>query len=177
MKKLFGIALSLFFFANALAQGKPREEDTKAIYKAAYLYSFTKLVDWPPSYKSGDFEIGVLLGEEQENLLEELRKKYGKKQVGNQNISISEYESADEVKERCNILFIGKGADASLGRLRSKGRSTLLVSEGRGGLSKGAVINFVIRENQLEYELSRNNAERYGLTIGTQLRELAYKVQ
>lgn len=179
MKKILGITfLSLFLaLGTSHAQTTARDKDTKAIYKAAYLFSFTKLVDWPSDYKEGDFTIGVLASRDVSNLHAELKDKYQGKRIGDQRISIRQYDSADEVDERCNILFVGKGSSAALRELKRKKRSTLLVSEESVGLQQGAVIGFVVKNNQLEYVVSRSNAKRYGLTIGNQLRELAYKVR
>lgn len=178
MKKFLTIAVLSLFLANGAgyAQSRDRDEDTKAIYKAAYLFSFTKLIDWPSSYKEGDFTIGILASRDVSNLYEELKKKYQGKRIGDQRISIKEYASPEQVDESCNILFIGEGSMKALRKLKGEERSTLLVSERSGGLQRGAVISFVIKNNQLEYIVSRSNAERYGLTMGNQLRELAYKV-
>ncbi|MFB6257186.1 MAG: YfiR family protein [Flavobacteriales bacterium] len=164
------------FLFSGVAYAQQGNKDTKAIYKAAYLFSFTKLVDWPSSYKKGEFTIGLLASEDTKNLYRELRKKYEDKKVGDQSLTITEYSSPEEVDKGCNILFIGERSTSSLGDLKRQNQSTLLVAERKGALQKGAVINFVIKNNKLEYELSRNNAERYGLTIGNQLRKLAYKV-
>jgi hypothetical protein len=177
LKKLFAIFLCSLFFGTGAIDAQSRDEDTKAIYKAAYLFSFTKLVDWPSSYKSGEFTIGLLAGQGGDNLYDELKKKYEDKKIGDQTITIDRYGTASEVDDRCNILFVGKGSTSSLSQLKDDDRSTLLVSERSGGLQRGAVINFVIKNNKLEYELSRSNAERYGLTIGNELRELAFKVR
>ena len=177
MKKFIAIALCSLLIGVGTSDAQRRDKDTKAIYKAAYLFSFTKLVDWPSSYKSGDFTIGLLADRDVNNLYDELKKKYEDKKIGDQSITIERFESSSEVDDRCNILFIGKEATSSLNRLKGQDRSTLFVSERAGGLQRGAVINFVVKNNKLEYELSRSNADRYGLTIGNELRELAYKVR
>lgn len=169
--------MALFLFlGNGASYAQSRDKDTKAIYKAAYLFSFTKLIDWPSAYKQGDFKIGLLASNDVSNLQEELKKKYEGKRIGDQSISIEKYGSASSVDQDCNILYIGKGSTSSIQKLKRQDRSTLLVGERSGALRKGAVINFVIKNNQLEYEVSRSNAERYQLTIGNQLRKLAYKV-
>ncbi len=176
LRKLLPIFLCSLLLGSISLYAQNQEEDTKSIYKAAYLFSFTKLVDWPRAYKQGDFTIGLLVDGDSDNLYKELRKKYQDKRIGNQTIDIKKYSSADDVGSRCNILFIGKEETSSLSQLKSEDRSTLLVSERQGALRRGAVINFVIKNNQLEYELSRGNAKKYGLTVGNQLQELAYKV-
>lgn len=176
MKKLVGITFSILFLFITPVQAQ-RGDDTKAIYKAAYLFSFTKLTDWPPSYKEGEFRIGILgSGRGSTNLYQELKRKYEQKQVGNQKISIVEYSSVEEVEDRCNILFVGGSQRNALSQMRRRKTSTLLVSEGSGAIENGAVIKFVVKDNKLEYELSLRNAERYSLTIGNQLEELALRV-
>lgn len=176
MKKLIGIAFFFLFSANAFGQAPSKEKDTKAILKASYLYSFSKQVDWPDSYKKGDFQIGLIVSDENANLYDRLKGQFEGQQVGNQTISVKEYNSVSEVDSRCNILFIGEGASASLNGFKGRNKSTLLVGEHPSALERGAVIKFVISKNNLAYELSRRNAERYGLTTGNQLRNLAHKV-
>lgn len=178
MKKIVGITFSfLFLFLFITPVQAQRGDDTKAIYKAAYLFSFTKLTDWPPSYKEGAFKIGILgSGRGTTNLYEELKRKYEQKQVGNQKISIVEYSSLEEVEDRCNILFVERSHTSALSRMKRRNTSTLLVSEGSGAIENGAVIKFVVKDNKLEYELSLRNAQRYSLTIGNQLEELALRV-
>ncbi len=176
MKKLVGIAISILFIVQASAQAPSKDKDTRAILKASYIYTFTKQVDWPSSYKKGDFNIGLIVSDENPNLYDFLKKKYEGKQIGNQSIAVKKYNSVSEVDLRCNILFIGRGASSSLNGFKARNKSTLLVAEHPSALKKGAVIKFMVHNKQLHYELSRRNAERYGLTTGNQLRNLAFKV-
>ena len=48
--------------------------DTRAIYKALFIYNFATLVDWPADYRKGDFNIGIY-GDDN-TVFSELSKKY-----------------------------------------------------------------------------------------------------
>ncbi len=173
MKKAFLILFALLSLSmRTTDQGD--NEDTQAMFKAAYLYSFTKLVDWPESYKDGDFVIGVLDGSS--SLMEHLNRKYGAKKVGSQEIRIKNFQRPKGIDNKCHILFIPEDKNAQVETILDPKRSTLIVTEKEGGLDKGAVINFVVKDQKLEYELSTSNAEQKDLIIGSQLKDLALKV-
>jgi DNA-binding transcriptional regulator of glucitol operon len=55
-------------------------------------------------------------------------------------------------------------------------KPVLLVTEFEGLLQKGSVINFVIREGSIKFELSKSNAEAQGLQTDMRLVQLAYSV-
>ena len=133
-------------------------------------------MDWPGTYKKGDLQIGLIVSGKRNNLYDQLKKKYEGRQVGDQTIAVTKYNSVSDVDERCNILFIGENSASSISGFEPRNKSTLLVGQDPSGLKKGAVINFVFSNNQLKYELSRRNAERYDLTTGNQLRDMAHKV-
>lgn len=172
MKKAFLILCALLSLSMRTAD-EGDNEDTQAMFKAAYLYSFTKLVDWPEPYKEGDFVIGVLDGGS--SLMEHLNQKYGAKTVGSQEIHIKNFQRTKGI-DKCHILFIPEDKNAQAETILNSKRSTLIVTEKEGALDKGAVINFVVKDQKLEYELSTSNAERKDLIIGSQLKDLALKV-
>ena len=70
--------LSIMLVMSTLAFQDPpklKDSDTTSIIKAAYIYNFAKLIDWPSENKSGNFIIGVygnttvLPGVDQKNTL------------------------------------------------------------------------------------------------------------
>lgn len=149
--------------------------DTRSSAKALYLYNFATLIDWPDDYKKGEFVIGTLAGTS--DVYDQLVTKFSGKAIGSQSISIKKYSSKTEI-EKAHILFIAEDKSDQLTALTSqlKSKSTLIVTEKDGYLSKGAVINFVLDGSKQTYEISLPNAKKYNLVIATKLTSLAHKV-
>lgn len=148
-----------------------QDRDTRSRFQALYIYNFTTLVDWPKEFKTGSFKIGVL-GET--NLFNDLTKSYSNKLVGSQTIKVFKYAKTSEIED-CHILFIAKDNSASTADLakKFKSKSTLVITEKEGMLKEGAIINFIVKNNKVAYEVSKTNANKHKLVLGSQLLSLA----
>jgi hypothetical protein len=150
-------------------------KDTRSVAKALFLYTFATLIDWPEDYKKGSFVIGVLGAST--DVYDELSAKYSGKSIGSQEIVIKKYASRTEI-EKAHIVFLTADKSDQITSLTTqlKDKSTLIVTEKEGYLSKGAVINFVLDGSKQAYEVSKSNAKKYKLVIASKLTTLAFKV-
>ena len=150
-------------------------KDTRSVTKALFLYTFATLIDWPEDYRKGNFVIGVL--STNTDVYNELNTKYKGKSIGSQEIVVEKYASKSDIV-KAHILFLGEDKSDQISAVTThlKTKSTLLVTEKEGYLSKGAVINFVLDGNKQAYEISKPNAKKYNLVIAGKLTTLAYKV-
>lgn len=153
--------------------------DTKSIYKALFIYNFATLVDWPSDYRKGDFIIGVYGNDVA--VYDELNKKYSGKTIGSQKIKVVKHATKKEINSKTHILYITEDKSESITTFNTtfNGKSTLLITDKPGYLSKGAVINFVIdknRNNKQSYEIDKSNAKEHKLVIASKLTTLAAKV-
>jgi hypothetical protein len=166
-KLLTVISFSLLLSINAFGQF----EQSVAKIKVAFIYNFTRLVEWPADYHQGDFVIGVINASPA--LLTELNT-LTQKVSGNQRFVIKNFKSAEEI-DKCNILFIPEASNNLLAEVIKKlhGTSTLLITEFEGDAKKGAVINFIVKDNKQAFELNKANAEKCHLNISSSLRTLA----
>ena len=148
-------------------------QDVNSKIKSIFIYNFTKYVDWPESQKQGDFVIGIL-GNSNVNLIKELEKMSQLSKVGTRNFVVKVYNSVDEIG-KCQLLFISSDKSNSIGGaiLKVSKYNTLVIGENSGLIKKGAVINFVYQENKQKFELSKDNAEKYGLTVSSSLVNMA----
>lgn len=147
-------------------------QTTIAKAQAVFIYNFTRLTEWPIAAKTGDFIIGVY---GQSDAYSEIKQFSKDKTVGSQSISVVQYATVENIK-KCHILFVSfdktKEMPIILGVLG--GSKTLIVTEKKGGLEAGAVINFVIIEDKLRFEIKSSNATRLGLKIHSNLEKMAY---
>jgi YfiR/HmsC-like len=152
------------------------DKDTTAIVQASYLYNIAKLVQWKdPSMRNGNFVIGVLGGS---NLYQELVKKYQDKAVGKQAIEIRKLPHSAQV-DRCHLLFVGWDEMELVTEIYKNlaNANTLIVTEYPDALDDGAVVNFVVTNNTLKYELSVSNARKHRLELGSTIKQLAHRVE
>lgn len=137
--------------------------------QSVFIYNFTRLIEWPSEYKSGDFTIGVIGSSE---VFNELKNYTASKMVGVQPIKVVKFNTAAEVS-KCHILFVAYGKTKELGEIKSKLGSTLIVSENKTAIEKGATINFVILDDKLKFELKTSNATSAGLKVHSNLENMA----
>lgn len=142
--------------------------------KGIYVYQFAKNVDWPKEFKSGDFVIGVF-GEHA--LYDQLNNSYSGKLIGSQTIKVKYFESSTSI-DNCHILYIAAENSSKTSDLSKKLNKdkTLIVSSNTGALSSGAMINFVIKNSKIAFEINTKNAGKSDLTIGQTLTKLAATV-
>lgn len=174
MKRILLILLMAFpSLAMDMSAGDPK--DTHKKIKALFVYQFATLMDWPKEFKQGDFVIGVF-GESA--VYSELEKSFSNKSVGSQAIKIRSFMNMGEITP-CHILVVAPDMSDKVGELvkKFKSKSTLIVSEKEGKLKDGAIINFVIKDNKQSYELSKTNAAKHKLVVGSKLENLAARVE
>ena len=154
----------------ARAQLRPEETENKV--HSIFIYNFTKYINWPEEYNKGDFIVGVL-GET--GLLVELQKMAKQKSVSNRKIVIKQYQTLNEVDQKCHILFI---AATSSGQLSSalrttKGRPTLIITQKDNLGRAGSPINFISVNGRYKFEINLGALEQHGLKCAQQLKTIA----
>jgi hypothetical protein len=78
-----------------------------------------------------------------------------------------------------HILFISRADPARLGQwLRMvQGRPVLIVTEIEGALAQGSMINFILSEGRVRFEISPAAADRSGLVLSSRLLAVAHHVR
>jgi hypothetical protein len=168
-----------FSFVLALALAMPAAIPAQAVneyeVKAAFLFNFTRFVDWPPGSGSGPFCIGIAGADPFGGALEEAVKG---RSAGGHAIAVKHFKPGEE-SAACEIVFIS-GADArkmrvALGRLQHA--AVLTVGEGPGFCHSGGVIAFQIEDNKVRLEINPEAAQRARLQISSKLLSLATLVR
>lgn len=136
-----------------------------------FIYSFTRYVIWPESYNQGDFEILVLGDSPIVGALDEMAKA---KKVGDRPIKVTKINNPSEIR-KCNILFIPASKSGQLTDVMSKvaNQSILVITEEPGLGAKGSVINFIMKEGKLAFELNQSAVAKQNFKIANELSRLA----
>lgn len=143
------------------------ETDTRAIVKASYLYNFGKQCDWPAATKDQHFQIAILGNDP---IYTELATKYMGKPVGGQSVEVVLLGNTDEIDEP-HILYISEEATVDLEEICKliDDQSIMVVTEHPQALTQGAMINFVVVESVIKFELNAQLAETKGITLGSNI--------
>lgn len=155
---------------------QPSNYDTNSKFKAVFLYNFTRYFEWSDNKKVGNFVIYVI--GKNENLISELKTLASKKKVGNQDIEIKNSYAFDPTIN-AHIVFLLSDLSKSLADITSKNKSksTLVVAENANACKAGSSINFVVVENKLKFEYSKNNALKAGLKTNDDIKSLAINIE
>ena len=137
--------------------------------------NFTKLVEWPQSYRQGNFVVGVV-GDSP--LYTELSKMAKTKKVANQTLEIKKFGATNDIG-KCHILYVSKNKSEDISSVvkKVKSNSTLIVTEKQGLVDRGAGINFIVKNNRQKFELNKKNVEKYKLKVSSNLEALAFTVK
>jgi hypothetical protein len=100
-----------------------------------------------------------------------------KKKVGSQDIEIKNTPTFDPTINS-NIVYLTPDVSKTVSDVisRSKNKGTLMVAEGVNACKAGASINFVVIDNKLKFEYSKNNAVKSGLKTNDDFVTLAINI-
>jgi len=165
------IATAALFFkltvsAYSHAESTPFDEYQ---VKAAFLYNFTKFVEWPAGALGAKISICTLGDDQFGGYLDLLNGKVvdGRPLVVRRNVDL---ESANS----CHVLFVCPGGYRVSDVLQKTGNHPVLtVGETKSFTAAGGIISFVVRENRVQFEINADAARRAGLKISSQLMKLA----
>jgi hypothetical protein len=167
LSKRFLLVVLVSFCAEAITAQNAEQE---ANLKAAFIYNFTKYIDWGRYDHGSDFVIGIVGDSPITESLNEIARQ---NTVDNKRIVIKTINSPAEIAD-CDILFIPKKSRFSLNYLLGKaGPGVLTITEQKGLAKQGAAFNFVIINNRLKFEANLKAISAAGLKAGSQLLKLA----
>jgi uncharacterized protein DUF4154 len=168
---LFALAAGVLFGAIGMAQSdQPSEYEVKA----AFLFNFTKFVEWPDgSFNDPHAPIVIgIIGDDPfgESLI---RIVAGQKAQG-RAIVIIRYRRGDDLR-RCHILFISASerqhSTQILASLRDA--SVLTVSDIDGFAEAGGAMQFVMQESRVRFVVNLDAATQSKLRVSAKLLVLA----
>ena len=171
---LHALALMWAAPANAGAADAAAAPARECEIKAAFLYNFTKFVDWPArTFANADapIVIGVLgdspCAQELEHLIKD-------RKVNGRTIVMRRIASAEEAKVT-QLLFVGFAQETQFAGLKAAIESlpVLTVGESPGFATLAGAIDFVPQGDKIRFEINIDAAEHAGLKISAQLQKLA----
>jgi len=156
--------------ANAL-------EATAPAIKAAFLYKFGFFVEWPKAaFTSSDSPINLcIVGNDPfGTLLDDIVK--GQK-IGHRALALRRMNSIAR-DSGCHIVYISNGANSHSAQMLAalRGSDVLTVTDTSGGGDVG-IINFVIKDHRVRFDIDDAAAAAGGLVISSRLLNVALDVK
>jgi hypothetical protein len=170
---LFVIACGLFLAGSA--KSLP-ETDGSVEYpvKLAFLYNFTKFVEWPPqSYRDAAAPLSIcVVGDDP--FRPELEQELRTRTVEGHVVEVRALKPSDTLNG-CHMVFIPVTANEQAARIVKglDGTSTLTVGETAGFAESGGIINLMVEGNTIHIEVNLTAADRAGLKISSKLLSIA----
>lgn len=172
--KLIVLLTTVSFSVSAQTVETSEAKKSVARQKGLYIYQFLKNVEWPNELLSGDLIVGVY-GDE--NVFQQLSKTCSGKFIGSHKLKIIRYISNTEINKDCHFLYLAENKSVQVSAIaKITGNSTLIIGNKTGLLSLGAIINFIVKDNKLAFEINKTSATKANLTFTKLLSKLAINV-
>lgn len=159
-------------FSPAAGGGVPSATEYQV--KAAFLYNFTKFVEWPGDATSGPtLCVGVLGKDPFGEAIEGLKGKMAK----GRKIKVMRFRRAEEAKD-CDLLFVSASEKGHLTQILKNLQNSraLTVADQEGFCEAGGMINLVPVGNKVGFEVNVAAASRSRVRMSSHLLKLANKI-
>jgi len=142
--------------------------------KAAYLYTFTKFVEWPPEVSS-DSNAPVVLGiVGKDPFGKSLTDLIAGKSVNGKKVVAKQFKEGQDLRN-CQVLFVSTSEKNRLTQILGElnGSSVLTVSEIEGFAQSGGMIALVLENNKVKLEINLEAAARAHLKMSAKMLAVA----
>lgn len=172
------LALALLAASTALvAAPADAERALERRVKAAFLFRFTEFVSWPDAAFVRPDAPFVIAVASRDGLAEELRQITSGRMVQSRAIEVRRV-AEPEALQAAQMIFVPDSERPRLREwVRAAPRHALVVTESEGALTAGSVINFVIAEGRVRFEISLDSAEKRALRMSSRLLAVAQGVK
>lgn len=180
MRKVLIVAslMCVFLTLPSAAQTTDGSSSSEYLIKAGFTYNFAKLMEWPTSafpQPNSPIVIAILGVDPFGGTLDQVLQ--GKK-VNGRDFEVKHLKWGQDLKD-CQILFVSSSERAHFDELfrAIKGLPILTIGEAPGFAQRGGIINFVIEDDKVHFEINVEAAKQDDINISSRLLALARIVQ
>jgi hypothetical protein len=174
---LRAVTLLAGLLALAAAQAVAQAPDVESAVKATYLYKFAPFVQWPAdafTFPSDPLVLCVVGTDAVAKLVDDAVK--GQSVGGRAVTVVHVMRTAREA--RCHMLYVAGRGEAAVSALDGvKGSAVLTVTDSAREARARGIINFVIQDNRVRFEIDLDTASENKLMISSKLLSLAASVR
>jgi len=151
--------------------------DLETKIKTAYIYNFTKFIDWPADEgksASEPFRICVIGSDPIRTTLGELTNREAK----GRPIRVVRIKDPSGLSS-CHLLYISRSEEAQLALIlqRLQGTQVVTVSDIPQFAQRGGMISFVTDRDRVRVQINQRTAREVGVKLSAKLLEIARVVQ
>jgi hypothetical protein len=155
-------------------QTRPSEYEVEA----TYLYNFSRFVEWPatsPPAEPAAFAICVL---GQNPFGRALANTVANENINGKNVVAKQVQTSEDAAV-CRVLFISASEEGRLKQVLAglSNASVLTVSDLPRFTERGGMIQFVLEDNRVRFQVNVTTAKRAGLVMSSELLKLATTVR
>lgn len=167
-------------FSLALLPGASAADADSVEYpvKAAYLTKFGIYVDWPAAAFSAPGSPFSLCIAGDDPFGATLDAAVNGQRIGDRPIQVRRLKAVGR-DSACHILYVGSSDAPRAAQLVDavRGSPVLTVSDARTGAGGTGIINFVIKDNRVRFNIDEDAAAQNGLSVSSKLLGLALAVK
>src|SRR4030081_23213 len=160
------------------AQAQDSSVSSEYLIKAGFIYNFANLVQWPSNaFAQPDSPIVIgILGEDPFGTI--LDRVLEGKKVNGRAFRVKRLRAVPDLKE-CHIVFVSSSEMSRLAEAIHlvKGMPMLTIGESSGFARRGGIINLILEDNKVHFEVNVEAAKEADLNISSRLLALARIVQ
>jgi len=162
--------------AGLTAGVSARAQDAAAELMAAYLYNFTRFVEWPAAQFPTPQTPLVVCTPDAEALDGQLLRMHGRL-AQNRRVAVRQVEAGEALAD-CQVLFLPV---SHAGVLRdwlaaAEGRPLLTVSNVPGFTAQGGMVGLYVQADRVQFDIQRERTQAAGLRVSSRLLALARRV-
>jgi len=168
----------LVFFIFACTQAPPYAQAQEVEFseyevKAGFIYNIAKFIEWPKDTFS-DAKKPITLCIVGTNPFGSALDTIANKTVQNRTLVIKHMRKSNDLRT-CHMLFVSASEKGNLSQILEMlaGASTCTIGDTGGYAQQGIMINFLIEEEKIRFEINIERARRAKLTISSKLLKLA----
>ena len=141
--------------------------------KAAYLLNFAKFVEWPEGELGNQETFGIcILGEDPFG--ETLDQIVAGETVAGKRVVVQRIR---RWQTSCRVLFVGRSEQDISSLLGGVGNGVLTVGDTEGFLRGGGMVNFVVEDRRVRFDINQRAVKRGALNISSRMLTVARRVQ
>jgi hypothetical protein len=171
----FGVLVAMLVIANAVFGQAQSAEEYRV--KAAFLFHFAQLVDWPADGPANDKEPFTLCTLGKDVFGGDLESTLQGKEIGTRPLRIRHLREGQEVRG-CQVLFLGVSDRKQVAPLLAplKDETILTVGDSDDFVRQGGMIGFLMDNDKVRFDINLQAAGRAKLKISSRLLLLARSV-
>ncbi len=146
--------------------------------KAAFIFKFAGFVEWPETAFPQPFTAVTIAVIGDDELAAELSAITAGRAVEGRPLTIRKTRSLEAVAD-AHMVFVGRAEIARLPQLAklARARPVLILTDAPNALAQGSMINFMLVERRVKFEIHLEEAERHGLKLSSRLLAVAQSVR